>query len=107
MAEELGMTTSAYSKIERAEINIPLNRIYQIAEVLDVPVVTFFQEQDILQFRASPQEKYGYATIAEVEELRDTIKKMQSDIRRIKQQLDMNLAQIRNSSSKKSVRKGF
>ena len=45
MAEELGMTTSAYSKIERNSINIPLNRLFQIAEILEINIADLFEEK--------------------------------------------------------------
>lgn len=84
MAEELGMTTSAYSKIERAEINIPLGRIYQIAEVLNVAVVTFFQTSLDLSMSAQPEEKYMKASALEVQELRKSIERLQEDVRELK-----------------------
>lgn len=87
MAEELGMTTSAYSKIERVEINIPLNRLYQIAEVLDVPIITFFQEERLLQFKSPQREKYGYALASDIEDLRETLKSLQSELTFIKENI--------------------
>lgn len=45
MAEELGMTSSAYSKIERNSINIPLNRLFQIAEILEINIADLFEEK--------------------------------------------------------------
>ncbi|MFN6039862.1 MAG: helix-turn-helix domain-containing protein, partial [Bacteroidota bacterium] len=87
MAEELGMTTSAYSKIERAEINIPLNRLYQIAEVLDVPVMIFFQEEGVLQIRSSLKEKQMNNLLTEVEDIREILKRFQTDLENIKENI--------------------
>ncbi len=90
MAEELGMTTSAYSKIERAEINIPLGRIYQIAEVLNVAVVTFFQSSLDLQPMAQSNKNQKVASSSDVEELRVSIKRLQEDIRELKSEATPN-----------------
>jgi len=42
MAMDLGMSTSAYNKMERMESSISLERFIQIIEVLDVPYSEFF-----------------------------------------------------------------
>ena len=44
MAFELGITTSAYSKIEREECNISIKRLEEIAHILEVEVIDFFRE---------------------------------------------------------------
>ena len=44
MAFELGITTSAYSKIEREECNISIKRLEEIARILEVEVIDFFRE---------------------------------------------------------------
>lgn len=38
VADELGMTVSGYSKIERGEVDITLSRLQRISEVLEVDV---------------------------------------------------------------------
>lgn len=95
MAEELGMTTSAYSKIERTEINIPLGRIYQIAEVLNVAVVTFFQSSLDFSMSLKPEEKYKVASASEVQELRKSMERLQEDIRELKSESNYSSKQRR------------
>ncbi|MCM0060430.1 MAG: helix-turn-helix transcriptional regulator [Algoriphagus sp.] len=36
LADELGMSLSGYSKLERGEVEITLSKIYKIAEILEV-----------------------------------------------------------------------
>ena len=74
MAEELGMkNSSGYAKIERGDINTPLNRLFQIADVLEVSITEFFidQEVSIQDNRAN----YGYATKEELYRVEHTILK--------------------------------
>jgi transcriptional regulator with XRE-family HTH domain len=42
MAMDLGMSTSAYNKLERMESSVSLERFVQIIEVLNVPYSEFF-----------------------------------------------------------------
>jgi len=56
LAEELGMTASAFSKIENGINNTPVKRLYQIAEVLGVDIVEFFSDANIV---SEPREKTG------------------------------------------------
>jgi transcriptional regulator with XRE-family HTH domain len=47
LASELDMSLSGYSKLERGEVELTVSRLYQIAEVLQVP------PSEILNFDAS------------------------------------------------------
>jgi transcriptional regulator with XRE-family HTH domain len=47
LADELGMSLSGYSKLERGEVEITLSRIYKIAQVLEVSL------DQLLNFDAS------------------------------------------------------
>lgn len=38
VAAELNMSPSGYGKIERGEVDITISRLYQISDVLDVPL---------------------------------------------------------------------
>lgn len=50
MADQLGMTPSAYGKIERGETRIDVDRLKQIAEVLAVDVMDFLDENVIVAY---------------------------------------------------------
>lgn len=74
MAEELGMkNSSGYAKIERGDINTPLNRLFQIADVLEVSITEFFIDQKV--HIQDNQATYGFATKEEVQEVKTTILK--------------------------------
>lgn len=48
MAEKIGLTPSAYSKIERGETRIDIDRIRQIAKALETEVMDFFEDETII-----------------------------------------------------------
>ena len=66
MEEELDMKDSGgYAKIERAEVNVPLNRLFQIAAVLEVNITEFFEDKT--SQAKEPKTNYGYATKEDIE----------------------------------------
>lgn len=85
MAEELGMTTSAYSKIERGDTNAPVNRLLQIAKVLEVDVAEFFAEP-VTSFKEESG-KYGFATREEVENLGRLVSILAKEIEKLRAEL--------------------
>lgn len=56
MASDLNMSLSGYAKIERGEVDVPISRLYEIAQILEVDV------QQILDFDVAQVFNYG-ATI--------------------------------------------
>lgn len=46
MANQLGIGQSSYQKIEANEIKISMERLVQIANILDKPVEAFFEEEN-------------------------------------------------------------
>ncbi len=85
MGEELGMTNSAYSKIERGDVNTPLKRLLQIAEILEVNVTAFFEDKKV-QIN-EPKTNYGYATKEELREVEYTILR---EIEKLREDLGVN-----------------
>lgn len=85
MAEELEMGESGYSKIERGDINTPLKRLFQIAEVLEVEIVAFF-ESKLPQVEDS-RIKNAYSTRVELQQFTNTILK---EIERLREELKVN-----------------
>lgn len=59
LAEDLNMTTSAFSKIELGRNNTPIKRLYEIADILEVSLVEFFEDSHKV---SEPNEKMGFAT---------------------------------------------
>ena len=85
MAGELGISTSAYSKIERAVTDPSVGRIAAIAKILEVDVIYFFQEQNSPTHKAEDQSKvYDYATKVDIEELTVMINKLKQEIASLK-----------------------
>jgi transcriptional regulator with XRE-family HTH domain len=86
LAEELAMTKSAFSKIERGDTDANISRLIQIAKVLEVDVRDFFDEAPVAQFHQS-QNPYGYATKQEVQEVINSIQEMLREILWMKAEL--------------------
>jgi len=94
LAIELGLTQSAYSKIESGEVDVPYSRLEQIAKVLELrpeDIITFNEhvvfnimhntnsENGMIVHQASPIEKELYE---------DTIKSLKEEIAYLKSVLD-------------------
>lgn len=84
MAGELGISTSAYSKIERGVTDTSVSRLDAIAKILDVDVIYFFQEQQIISKVEESRQPLGYASKTDIEELAAIIHKMQKEIANFK-----------------------
>ena len=85
MAGELGISKSAYSKIERGVTDPSVTRLAAIAKILEVDVIYFFQEQITPIYKAEDQRKvYDYATKADIEELTVMINKLKQEIASLK-----------------------
>lgn len=52
VASQLGMSTSNYSKLERDEVALTFNRVQEIADILDIPVIDIlsYDEKQIFNF---------------------------------------------------------
>jgi transcriptional regulator with XRE-family HTH domain len=66
LADELGITTSTISKIERGEIDASISRLSQIAKALKVTPQEFFGDPESSH---EEKNKYGYASKDEMETL--------------------------------------
>jgi transcriptional regulator with XRE-family HTH domain len=84
MAGELGISTSAYSKIETGKTDPSVGRVEKIAEILDVDVSYFFQDQKIEDKIEDPESPYGFATKGDIEELMSLINGLKREIENLK-----------------------
>ena len=85
MADELGLSLSAYNKIERGVTDPSIGRIAAIAKILEVDVTYFFQEQNTPIHKAEdPNKPYGFATKADIEELTGMITKLKQEVASLK-----------------------
>ncbi len=65
VAEKLGLTFQAIQKYERGETRISASRLYQIAEVLGIPIYHFFEGLQVRhqQGQASSDQSQGKLTL--------------------------------------------
>lgn len=89
MADELGISHSAYSKIERGITDPSIGRMQQIAEILEVEVTYFFQDQSEGSKFEDPNKSYGFATKSDIEELTSIINKIKQEIASLKNSLQI------------------
>ena len=87
LAEELGMTKSAYSKIERGETDANVSRLLRIAEVLEVKVTDFFEDAGHASAFHEQPNPYGYASKEEVAQLSKSIQALLKEIEKVKLEL--------------------
>ena len=84
VAEELGITKGAFSKIENGTTNVPLARLLQIAKVLEVDITEFFKDSKAFGKAEDPKLQYGFATKSDIEEMMKVIQSMLTDINELK-----------------------
>jgi transcriptional regulator with XRE-family HTH domain len=84
VADELNITHGAYSKIERGESDPNTQRLEQIAKILKVSIIDFFE--DVAVF-SEDSGKYGYATKAEVENISKLVSILVKEIEKLREEL--------------------
>ncbi len=87
VAEELGITKGAFSKIENGTTNVPLARLLQVAKVLEVDITEFFKDSKAVSKAEDPKLQYGFATKSDIEEMMKVIQSMLNDINELKASL--------------------
>jgi transcriptional regulator with XRE-family HTH domain len=97
MAAELEITAGAYAKIERGETDPSATRLIQIAEILGVDVIYFFQESSSELQLLDQHARYGNASQQDIEQLSTQIGLLKKEIEKIKAEL----ALIRKPKGKK------
>lgn len=85
LAYELGITKSAYSKIERGETNVSINRLTDIAKILEVDIIDFFKDTE--NVAGDPKDEYGFATKKDIEEMAKMIQSLAKEITNLKASL--------------------
>ncbi len=92
VADELGITVAAYSNIERGITDVAVSRVFQIAEIFDVPATRLIEDQDKDLFREpSSAENYTssltqqvYMLIQQVQQLTSRLDRMENELRELK-----------------------
>jgi transcriptional regulator with XRE-family HTH domain len=77
MAMKMGITMSAYSKIERGKTELTLFRLTQIAEVLQLELMDFLKDEKVAQVAESAIPDYGFVTRGEFAEQAAALQQVQ------------------------------
>ena len=83
IANEVGLTQSAYSKIEKDDSRLKVDKLVKIAEVLKVPVSIFFGEE----VEKMDDEKIERQTQAQIETLVQYIASLKEEIMFLKEEI--------------------
>lgn len=87
IAFELGLSRSAYNKIETGSTSPNTNRLQEIAKVLEVDITEFFKDSKAFGKAEDPKLQYGFATKSDIEEMMKVIQSMLTDINELKTSL--------------------
>ena len=96
VADELGITVAAYSNVERGITDVAVSRVFQIAEIFDVPVTRLIedQEKDLVR-EPSSTENYTssltqqvYMLIQQVQQLTTRLDRMEEELMILKKNRD-------------------
>ena len=84
VAEDLGMTKGAFSKIERGLTNIPIARLIEIASVLKVDIGAFFESEPKISKVEDNIQQYGFASKSDIEEVVKMIQSLAKEVSTLK-----------------------
>ncbi|MEI6881517.1 MAG: helix-turn-helix transcriptional regulator [Bacteroidota bacterium] len=84
IAFELGLSRSAYNKIETGSTSPNTNRLQEIAKVLEVDITEFFKDPKAFGKAEDPKLQYGFATKSDIEEMMKVIHSMLTEINELK-----------------------
>ena len=96
MAEQLGITISGYSRIERQEVDISMHKLINICEVFKIQVEDFINLNEIelialLSSHRSDLSKSQLAVITQLEKLyNEQISYLKDEIKFLREQLSKN-----------------
>lgn len=88
IAFDLGISKGAYSKIETGKTSPSVNRILEIAKILEIDVREFFTDSKKTEDTSIYQ--FGFATKNEVEELAKKIETITNEMKAIRELLAKN-----------------
>ena len=81
VADELGMTTGNYGKMERGEITISVTTVAQISKILKVTIAELFDENP---FSNLNDPLAAYVTKAEFKQLEKEVAAISKDLEKVK-----------------------
>lgn len=112
MAEQLGITISGYSRIERLEVDISMHKLINICEVFKIHVEDFINLNEIeliamLSSYRSDLTKTQLAAIAQLEKIyNEQIFYLKDEIKFLREQLSKNYDALGKRLPRKKVPKG-
>ncbi len=98
MANELGLSTGAYSNIERGVTDISVSRLLEIAEIFKVSILTFFENTKEANWASENNNSSLYPTSSE---LHNTVKLLQQEVQRLTAEMN----KLKNTEKKAIKRK--
>lgn len=84
LAFELGLSRSAYNKIETGVTDPSAKRLQAIAKILEVDITEFFTDSKAPKISEEPKTQYGFATKSDFEELVNMIKEVTQEVHHLK-----------------------
>lgn len=81
VADELGMTTGNYGKMERGEITISVNAVAHISKILKVSIAELFDEKHPLMLQDYAT---TYVTKSEFKHLEKEVQSLSKDLEKVK-----------------------
>jgi len=87
MAQKLGLSTRAYSKIETGETQLTINRLNEISEILQMPPMEILGFDDKQVFNNCKQD--GYIGINHINMPEKLIKQYEETIQSLKEQIQL------------------
>ena len=106
MADELKISTSAYRKIETGETNLTVERLFQIAEILQTPAIKLFGEKSPNVFYQTNKDSGIFNAYNEIEnyyhqENREITQKLietlQNEVKHLREEVDFLREMTKNS----------
>lgn len=98
IANELGISTRAYSKIETSETQLSVNRLFEISKIINVPVNEILDFDTNLIFNNNPVNQKGGKYIAynntEIKQMQDLYEKL---IQEKDKRIDLLESQLKNN----------
>lgn len=92
VAVDLGITAGAYSKIESGPTTLTIEKLAEIAAILEVDITYFFQKKSTINKAEDADKPYGFATKNDIEELTNLINKLKQEVAVIKAALPKPVA---------------
>lgn len=86
MADELNLTLAGYSKIERGETELTINRLMRIAAILDFNITDVLSEDKSVM--AEPQASYGIELSIAVVKLNNDLCNLKEEINQLKKEVN-------------------